>query len=120
MHQLRPDPRAGPRDVFRARGVDRVSPVPVAFGVVDGGVGRAVDHHVAGLHDLAGALRIGDVPLRRRQRQHVASLPGRLGRQKAADLPAGPCDHNSLCHGCKSGTPRLGYPSYGCYASNLM
>ena len=111
MHQLRADPRAGLRDVFRAGGVDRVRPVLVAFGIVDGGVGRAVDHHVAGLHDLAGPLRIGDVPLRRRQRQHVASLPGRLGGQKAADLSAGAGDHDSAWPWVsESGTPTRALP----------
>ena len=52
VHQPRAGPRAGLRDVLRAGRIDRVCPGLVVFGVVDVGVGRAVDHHVAGLHDL--------------------------------------------------------------------
>ncbi len=54
VDQPRAYPRAGLRDVSGPGRVDRVCRGLVSLGAVDVGVGRAVDHHVAGLHDLPG------------------------------------------------------------------
>jgi hypothetical protein len=78
------DARAGPRDVFGARGVDRIRAILVRLGAVDVGVGRAIDHNIAALHDPLRRVGVGDVPLGRRQRRHLTALAGGLGGQTVA------------------------------------
>ncbi len=88
--------RAGLRDVLGPDGVDGVGPLLVVFGGVDLGVGRAVDHDVTGLDEPLGRRRVGDIPLRRRQRQHVAALPTRLSCQGAPHHATGAGDNDSV------------------------
>ena len=76
------------------------------FGGVDLGVGRAVDHDVTGLDEPLGRRRVGDVPLRRRQRQHVAALLTSLSCQEAPHHATSAGDNDSVSgHACESGTP---------------
>ena len=70
--------------------------VLVLFGGVDLGVGGAVDHDVTGLDETLGRRRIGDIPLRRRQRQHVAALPAGLSCQEAPHHAARAGDNDSV------------------------
>ena len=77
-------------------GVDGVRPLLVVLGGVDLGVGRAVDHDVTGLNEPLGRRRVGDIPLRRRQRQHVAALPTCLTCQRAPQHATGAGDNDSV------------------------
>src|SRR6202035_6132270 len=77
---------AGPRYVLRAACVDRVGRGRVALGAVDVGVGGAVDDHVATADVPFGRGGVGDVPLRRRQRQDVAPQIGGPRRPRRGPL----------------------------------
>ncbi len=91
----------------------------VALGVVDGRVGRAVDHHIAGCDELLGRDGVGDVPLRGGQGQHVKAPPAGRFRQNSPDLPARAGDHDPIGHHAESGTPGSGYRLCAPNASNL-
>src|SRR6202042_345765 len=84
--------RACPRNVFGGGLIDRIRPRFVTFGAVDIGVRGAIDNDVATFHDRLGGGRVGDVPLRGRQCQYLATLVSGLGRQATAQLPAGSGD----------------------------
>src|SRR5581483_9993889 len=96
-------PRAGScaatRDVPRSRGVDRVRNFRVGFGGVDGREGRAVDHNITRRDDVLTCGGVGDVPLRRGQRQDIDAPAGGLDGQAAANLAAGAGDNDSVAHG---------------------
>src|SRR5690606_4853706 len=72
------------------RGVDGVRLVFVALGVVDGGVGRGVDHDVDVAHRACDGCRIGDVEFGATQRPHLAAREHEL--QIVPEHPAGAGD----------------------------
>ncbi len=87
-----------PRDDAGAGCVDGVGAFGVTLGGIHRGVGRAVDHHVTGRDDALRRVSVGDVPLRRGQRQHIEALPRGFGRQKAPDLPTCTRDDDPIGH----------------------
>jgi len=74
VQELGAGARACVCDVFWARDIHRIRRRLVAFGTVDVRVRGAIDHHIAAFDDRRCRGRIGDVPLRRGQRQQFAAL----------------------------------------------
>ena len=110
---------AGVRDVLGPVGVDGVGTGLVGLGRVDLGVGGAVDHHVTGVDEPLGGAGVGDVPLRRGQRQHVAALFARLSCQHTPDQAAGTGDNDPCRHQSRVWHADPRYPVCGPLASSL-
>ncbi len=119
MDEIRAGAGAGVRDVLGPRRIDGVGPLLVLFGGVDLGVRGAVHHDVTGLDETFRRRRIGDIPLRRRQRQHVAALPTGLSCQEAPHHATGAGDNDSVRHALRVWHADLRYRVCARLASSL-
>src|SRR3984893_11768733 len=120
MNQARARAGAGPRNISGADRVHRVGAVRVGLRRINGGVGRAVDPHVAQFDDALAGGWVRNVPLSEAQRQHGVVEARSLGSETPADQTTGAGYNNSVPHGFRVWHAGLGYGLPGVSAISLV